>query len=214
MIELVNLTKRYANNKIIFSNRNISIENNEFVSIVGPSGIGKSTLLNIIGLLDDEFEGKYIFNGKRIDTFHDRRKSKIRNEQFGFIFQSYNLLDDLNVYENILLPIMYSKEKLSQKLREHIDFLMNHLQIQNLFGVEVRNLSGGEKQRIAIARALLFSPEFILADEPTGNLDNENETIVLGLFEQLKKDGKTIILVTHNQRAAEYADRIIDLGKG
>jgi putative ABC transport system ATP-binding protein len=123
------------------------------------------------------------------------------------------LLEDLNVYENIILPIVYSNKKISLELKKHLEYLSNLLGIKDIMKMEARFLSGGEKQRVAIARALLFSPKYILADEPTGNLDNSNESIVLKLFKQLKSEGKTVILVTHSQRAAQFADRVIDLGK-
>lgn len=213
MIHLEDITKQYRKDKVIINNKSFVIQNNEFVSIVGPSGIGKSTLLNIMGLLDDDYSGRYFLNGQRVDDLSDKKKSKIRNEQFGFIFQSYNLLENLNVYENIILPIMYSNKKISLELKEHVEHLSNLLNISDIMSMETRFLSGGEKQRVAIARALLFSPEYILADEPTGNLDHDNESIVLQLFKQLKCEGKTIILVTHSQRAVQFADRVIDLGK-
>nr|WP_297938899.1 ABC transporter ATP-binding protein [uncultured Lachnoclostridium sp.] len=213
MIDLIDITKQYREDKVIIKDRSFSVQDNEFISVVGPSGIGKSTLLNIVGLLDSDYSGKYFLNERCMDNLSDRKKSKIRNEQFGFIFQSYNLLEDLNVYENIILPIVYSNKKMSLEFKEHLEHLSDLLSIKDIMKMETRFLSGGEKQRVAIARALLFSPEYILADEPTGNLDSCNESIVLELFKQLKSEGKTIILVTHSQRAAQFADRVIDLGK-
>ena len=213
MIDLIDITKQYREDKVIIKDRSFSVQDNEFISVVGPSGIGKSTLLNIVGLLDSDYSGKYFLNERCMDNLSDRKKSKIRNEQFGFIFQSYNLLEDLNVYENIILPIVYSNKKMSLEFKEHLEHLSDLLSIKDIMKMETRFLSGVEKQRVAIARALLFSPEYILADEPTGNLDSCNESIVLELFKQLKSEGKTIILVTHSQRAAQFADRVIDLGK-
>ncbi|WP_320018494.1 ABC transporter ATP-binding protein [Labilibaculum manganireducens] len=192
---------------------NLHIETGEFAAIMGPSGCGKSTLLNIIGLLDNPSTGSYTFNQVEISDKSEKQRTKFRKGNIGFIFQSFNLIDELNVFENVELPLLYMgvpsaqrKEKVVQVLeRMNIDHRAKHFPQQ---------LSGGQQQRVAIARAVVSNPKLILADEPTGNLDSTNGTEVMQLLEELHKEGTTIVMVTHSQSDAEYADRVINLFDG
>lgn len=214
MIELKQIVKTYEHNLNVLNNISLKIEIGEYLEIIGKSGSGKSTFLNIIGLLDTNFSGELIYNSCNIKKMNDMQISRIRNEMIGFVFQSYNLLSELTVYENIILPLIYSKYKLTYKLKQQIKTLVNELQINELMEKRIKFLSGGEKQRVAIARALCLSPPIILADEPTGNLDPLNSEIVYDTFRKLSHNGKTIILVTHDQKLDVGAHRILTLQEG
>ncbi len=189
------------------------VSKGEFVAIMGPSGCGKSTLLNILGLLDNPTEGSYYLNGTDVARFTEENRTSLRKGVIGFVFQSFNLIDDLNVYENIELPLLYmgiSKKERKQRVEE----AMQRMDITHRSKHFPQQLSGGQQQRVAIARAVVAAPEIILADEPTGNLDSKNGIEVMELLRRLNDEGTTIVMVTHSQRDASYADRIVNLFDG
>ena len=207
-IVLENIRKSYGS-RIIFDHFTHTFREGEFSMISAPSGMGKSTLLHLIGLLDPSFEGTYHLNGIPVSSMNDTQKSMLRSRCFGFIFQNYNLLPQLNVMDNILLPTLYSQKNLSYKKR--CLELAEMLSIEKILDQEVFSLSGGEQQRTAIARALILDPRFILADEPTGSLDPSNTEAVLACFRQLKDLKKTVIMVTHDHSVLHYADSVVSL---
>lgn len=192
---------------------NLEVKEGEFVAIMGPSGCGKSTLLNILGLLDTPTEGTYILNGKDVSKLTENERTDLRKGVIGFVFQSFNLIDELNVYENIELPLIYMGIPSKQR-KERVEAVMDRMAITHRKKHFPSQLSGGQQQRVAIARAVLPDPKIILADEPTGNLDSKNGKEVLDLLCDLHKRGTTIIMVTHSQHDASYADRIINLYDG
>lgn len=192
---------------------NLEVKEGEFVAIMGPSGCGKSTLLNILGLLDTPTEGTYILNGKDVSKLTENERTDLRKGVIGFVFQSFNLIDELDVYENIELPLLYMGISSKQR-KERVEAVMDRMAITHRKKHFPSQLSGGQQQRVAIARAVLPNPKIILADEPTGNLDSKNGKEVLDLLCDLHKRGTTIIMVTHSQHDASYADRIINLYDG
>lgn len=192
---------------------NLEVKEGEFVAIMGPSGCGKSTLLNILGLLDTPTEGTYILNGKDVSKLTENERTDLRKGVIGFVFQSFNLIDELNVYENIELPLIYMGIPSKQR-KERVEAVMDRMAITHRKKHFPSQLSGGQQQRVAIVRAVLPNPKIILADEPTGNLDSKNGKEVLDLLCDLHKRGTTIIMVTHSQHDASYADRIINLYDG
>lgn len=212
VIELSGIEKIYRTDKIetkALENVNISIEKGEFVSIMGPSGCGKSTLLNIIGLLDIPTSGTVKIDGHTASSFSDSRLSHFRNEKIGFVFQSFHLINSLNVIDNVELPLLYRKMKAGERTRIAREAL-ERVGLRHRIYHTPSQLSGGQCQRVAIARAIAGNPEIILADEPTGNLDSKMGAEVMELLHQLnKEDGRTIVMVTHNQEQAEMTDRII-----
>lgn len=214
MIELKNVTKKFSKDKVVLKDISMQIRKGEYVEIIGKSGSGKSTFLNLLGLLDMDFEGDFFVDGIDVSKLSDMKISRIRNKKIGFIFQSYNLIPRMTSYENIMLPLIYSAEKPDQKFKNHMDKLVKDLQITELLNKRIEYLSGGEKQRIAIARAMCLSPEIILADEPTGNLDSVNSSIVFDTLLNLNKRGTTIVLVTHNCYVDVGADRKLTLEGG
>lgn len=185
---------------------NLEVKEGEFVAIMGPSGCGKSTLLNILGLLDTPTEGTYILNGKDVSKLTENERTDLRKGVIGFVFQSFNLIDELNVYENIELPLIYMGIPSKQR-KERVEAVMDRMAITHRKKHFPSQLSGGQQQRVAIARAVLPNPKIILADEPTGNLDSKNGKEVLDLLCDLHKRGTTIIMVTHSQHDASYADK-------
>jgi putative ABC transport system ATP-binding protein len=185
----------------------------EFVAIMGPSGCGKSTLLNIIGLLDNPTSGEYVFNNKEVSKFRENQRTDLRKGNIGFIFQSFNLIDELTVAENVELPLVYLKMKASERKRM-VNEVLERLKIGHRRKHFPQQLSGGQQQRVAIARAVIAKPKLILADEPTGNLDSANGIEVMNMLRELNKEGTTIVMVTHNMRDAEFTHRIINLFDG
>jgi putative ABC transport system ATP-binding protein len=194
-------------------NVDLHVEKSEFVAIMGPSGCGKSTLLNIIGLLDNPTEGLYAFDGTEVSKLKEKNRTDYRKGNIGFIFQSFNLIDELNVYDNVELPLLYLKMNSSERAKKVNDVLMR-MKIGHRAKHFPQQLSGGQQQRVAIARAVIANPSLILADEPTGNLDSKNGIEVMNLLSELNQEGSTIVMVTHSNRDAGYAHRIINLLDG
>jgi putative ABC transport system ATP-binding protein len=192
---------------------NFQVAKGEFVAIMGPSGCGKSTLLNIIGLLDNPSEGEYLFDGLDVSKFRESQRTSLRKGNIGFIFQSFNLIDELNVYENVELPLLYLKVGVAVRKRK-VEAVLERMKIGHRRKHFPQQLSGGQQQRVAIARAVIANPKLILADEPTGNLDSKNGLEVMNLLTELNNEGATIVMVTHNQHDAEYAHRIVNLFDG
>ena len=191
----------------------LHVKKSEFVAIMGPSGCGKSTLLNIIGLLDNPTEGLYAFNGTEVSKLKEKNRTDFRKGNIGFIFQSFNLIDELNVYDNVELPLLYLKMKSSERAKK-VDAVLKRMKIGHRAKHFPQQLSGGQQQRVAIARAVIANPSLILADEPTGNLDSKNGIEVMNLLSELNQEGSTIIMVTHSNRDAGYAHRVINLLDG
>ncbi len=192
---------------------NLEVKSGEFVAIMGPSGCGKSTLLNILGLLDNPTDGKYFFLENEVSKFSERQRAKLRKENIGFVFQNFNLIDELTVFENIELPLIYLGYS-AAKRKERVEAVMEKMQIVHRKKHFPLQLSGGQQQRVAVARAVVAEPKLILADEPTGNLDSSHGEEVMNLIENLNQTGTTVIIVTHSQRDAEYAQRIVQLFDG
>lgn len=195
------------------NNVNIEVNEGEFVAIMGPSGCGKSTLLNILGLLDNPTEGEYYLNGTEVSKYTEAQRTSLRKGVIGFVFQSFNLIDELNVYENIELPLLYMGVPASER-KQRIEQAMERMAISHRAKHFLQQLSGGQQQRVAIARAVVANPKLILADEPTGNLDSKNGKEVMDLLKELNKEGTTIVMVTHSQHDAGFADRVINLFDG
>lgn len=214
LIKTDNLKKSYINDDIateVLFGLSFTINQGEFVAIMGPSGSGKSTLMHILGFLDVLTEGTYLFKGKNVSSLNDDELAQIRNEEVGFVFQAFNLLPKTSVYDNVRLPLLYSRKKNHDQLvKEAIKAVGLTPRLNNFSN----QLSGGEKQRVAIARALVTQPSLIFADEPTGNLDSKSGQVVMEILEKLNDQGHTIILVTHEQDTAKHAERIIQLRDG
>ena len=216
MIRLKNIKKVFRTEEVetwALREVNLEVKAGEFVAIMGPSGCGKSTLLNILGLLDNPTEGSYILNGKDVSTLRENDRTDIRKGVIGFVFQSFNLIDELNVYENIELPLLYMGVPAKER-KQRIEAAMDRMAISHRRKHFPSQLSGGQQQRVAIARAVLSNPKIILADEPTGNLDSKNGKEVMNLLSELHQEGTTVIMVTHSQHDASYADRIVRLYDG
>jgi putative ABC transport system ATP-binding protein len=216
MIKTINLTKIFRSEMVettALSNINFEVNNGEFVAIMGPSGCGKSTLLNILGMLDDMDEGHYYFEGTEVSGFNEKQKTNLRKGNIGFIFQSFNLIDELNIYENVELPLLALNVQQSVR-KKRVEDILDRMKIGHRRNHFPRQLSGGQQQRAAIARALITSPKLILADEPTGNLDSANGEQVMQLLEEMNSEGTTIIMVTHSVNHAERAHRIVNLFDG
>lgn len=191
----------------------LEIKRGEFVAIMGPSGCGKSTLLNILGTLDSPTSGRYLFDGKEVDRMSESQLTSFRKGNIGFVFQSFNLIDELTVYENVELPLVYLKSKSAERKKKVMEVL-ERMSIAHRAGHFPQQLSGGQQQRVAIARAVVTECPLILADEPTGNLDSTNGIEVMELLRELNKQGTTIVMVTHSERDATYAHRVIHLLDG
>lgn len=216
MIRTVKITKIFRTELVettALHEVNFEVQEGEFVAIMGPSGCGKSTLLNILGLLDHSNSGEYYFDGTEVSSFTERQRTLLRKGNIGFVFQSFNLIDDLNVFENVELPLIALNIPRSER-RKNVDEMLGRMQIGHRKDHFPRQLSGGQQQRVAVARALITNPKLILADEPTGNLDSHNGEQVMKLLEQLNADGTTIIMVTHSLSHAERAHRIVNLFDG
>lgn len=216
LIELKNIIKNYDNGGVItkvLRNINLSVDEGEFVAIMGPSGSGKSTLMHTIGFLDKPTGGEYLFDGQNTEGFNDDELARIRNDRIGFVFQSFNLLPRTSVLDNVILPLMYSgtnqvhHESRAKKALEAVGLGERLRYMSN-------QISGGQKQRVAIARALVCDPKVIFADEPTGNLDSKSGATVMNILERLNKEGRTIILVTHDKQVALHANRIVTIRDG
>ena len=191
----------------------LEVKKGEFVAVMGPSGCGKSTLLNILGLLDVPNGGEYILDGTDVASLSEKQRNVLRRGTLGFIFQSFNLIDELTVEENIELPLLYMKVPATERKRRITD-AMARMAITHRSKHFPSQLSGGQQQRVAIARAVVMQPKIILADEPTGNLDSKNGLEVMGLLRELHREGTTIVMVTHSARDAAYSDRIVNLFDG
>lgn len=216
MIKTENLQKVFRTDEVetwALNNVSIEVRQGEFVAIMGPSGCGKSTLLNILGLLDNPTGGTYSLNGVEVSKYTELQRTNIRKGVIGFVFQSFNLIDELNVYENIELPLLYMGVPASER-KKKVEEAMRRMDISHRAKHFPQQLSGGQQQRVAIARAVVAGPKLILADEPTGNLDSKNGKEVMTLLSELHKDGTTIVMVTHSKHDAGYADRIINLFDG
>jgi putative ABC transport system ATP-binding protein len=216
MIEVKDLKKEYSEEETptrALRGVTFSIEKGEFVSVMGPSGSGKSTLLHILSFLDRPTGGSYKFQGKSIDDMTDQELAKVRNKDMGFVFQSFNLLSRLTVYDNVEIPLLYSD--ISPKKRATlVEEAVKSVGLEEKLYIEAGKLSGGQKQRVAIARALVVDPNVIFADEPTGNLDSESGLQVMEILESLNDKGRTVVLVTHETQTAEFANRIIRIKDG
>ena len=191
----------------------LHVKKSEFVAVMGPSGCGKSTLLNILGLLDNPTEGEYVFNSTNVSNLKEKKRTQFRKGNIGFIFQSFNLIDELSVYDNVELPLLYLKMKASER-RERVESVLKRMKIGHRTKHFPQQLSGGQQQRVAIARAVVANPKLILADEPTGNLDSKNGIEVMNLLSELNQEGATIVMVTHSERDAGFAHRTINMLDG
>ena len=216
MIKTNNLTKIYRTDEVetvALNNVNVEVAKGEFVAIMGPSGCGKSTLLNVIGLLDNPTGGEYHFNAQEVSKYTERMRTNLRKFNIGFIFQSFNLIDELTVYENVELPLLYIKMSSAER-KKRVNEILDRMKIAHRAKHFPQQLSGGQQQRVAVARAVVTKPKLILADEPTGNLDSANGEEVMDMLTQLNEEETTIIMVTHSPSFAEYAHRIIQLFDG
>lgn len=216
MIKTSALTKVFRTEEVettALDKVNLHVKEGEYVAVMGPSGCGKSTLLNILGLLDNPTSGSYIFNGTEVANLKERDRTIFRKGNIGFVFQSFNLIDELNVYENVELPLIYLKMKTAER-KQRVEEVLERMKISHRAKHFPQQLSGGQQQRVAIARAVVANPKLILADEPTGNLDSKNGIEVINLLSELNKEGTTIIMVTHNDRDAGYAHRVVNLFDG
>lgn len=216
LIKTVGLKKYYYTDEIettALAGVNLTVKEGEFVAIMGPSGCGKSTLLNIIGLLDNPSEGEFHFTDQEISQYNERKRADLRKANIGFVFQSFNLIDELTVFENIELPLIYLKYSASER-KKRVEEVMEQMKIMHRRNHFPQQLSGGQQQRVAISRAVVAKPKLILADEPTGNLDSANGQEVMSLLTDLNESGTTVIMVTHSPIDAEYAHRVIHLFDG
>ena len=216
MIKVSNLEKIYRTEEIetvALNNITFAINKAEFIAMMGHSGCGKSTLLNIIGMLDDMDNGSYLFNGVEVAKYNERKRAELRKLNIGFVFQSFNLIDELTVFENVELPLIYTGVSSSERKRI-VDEVLDKIQIAHRRNHYPQQLSGGQQQRVAVARAVVNKPKLILADEPTGNLDSRNGNEVMQLLTDLNEQGTTIIMVTHSEHDARFTHRIINMLDG
>ncbi|MCD8237061.1 MAG: ABC transporter ATP-binding protein [Prevotellaceae bacterium] len=216
MIRIENLTKIFRTTEVetvALNNVSLEVKDHEFVAIMGPSGCGKSTLLNILGLLDNPTDGTYYLDDKEVGKLKEKDRTVVRKGNIGFVFQSFNLIDELNVEENVELPLTYLNVPAAER-KTRVQDILRRMNISHRAKHYPQQLSGGQQQRVAIARAVISNPKLILADEPTGNLDSKNGLEVMNLLSQLNKEGTTIVMVTHSQRDAGFAGRIINLFDG
>jgi putative ABC transport system ATP-binding protein len=210
---LTKIFKTFGAETVALKSVNFRVQRGDFIAVMGPSGCGKTTLLNLLGLIDDPTDGKYSFFGQDVYSMNEKQKTELRKRNVGFVFQNFNLIDDLTVYENIELPLIYlgwKKKKRTERVEEIIkDMKISHR--KDLFPVQ---LSGGQQQRVAVARAVVAKPPLILADEPTGNLDSMHGEEVMNILGTLNKEGTTIVMVTHSQSDAAYSRKIVHLFDG
>lgn len=216
MINIKDLDKIYRTEEIetlALSKIKLHVKKGEFLAVMGPSGCGKSTLLNIIGLLDDIDGGTYLFNNTDVSHFNERKRAELRKHNIGFVFQSFNLIDELTVYENVELPLIYTKVPKAER-KKMVEAVLEKVQIMHRRNHFPQQLSGGQQQRVAVARAVVTNPKVILADEPTGNLDSTNGNEVMNMLTELNESGTTIVMVTHSEHDAKFADRIVRMLDG
>ncbi len=216
MIKFQDVIKDYQTGKVSFralNGVNLNISKGDYVGLVGPSGSGKSTLMNLIGCLDVPTSGKYYLEGNDVATFNNNRLADLRNTKIGFVFQAFNLLPYATAFENIEVPLIFSKTKGAAR-KKRINELLELVGLSDKSNNKPTEMSGGEMQRVAIARALANEPELILADEPTGNLDSKSGEAIVNIFDKLSKDGKTIMIITHDTNVAKHANRIIYIKDG
>lgn len=216
MIQIQNLKKSFRTEEVetlALNKVNLNVEDGEYVGIMGPSGCGKSTLLNIIGMLDNPTEGSYQFAGHEVAGLKESQRTQLRKGNLGFVFQSFNLIDELTVFENVELPLIYLKENKTSR-REKVMKVLERMKIAHRERHFPHQLSGGQQQRVAIARAVVTNPKLILADEPTGNLDSKNGLEVMNLLTELNQEGTTIMMVTHSDHDSHFAHRIVNLFDG
>jgi putative ABC transport system ATP-binding protein len=216
MIKIQDLKKSFRTEEVetlALNKVTLKVEEGEFVAVMGPSGCGKSTLLNIIGMLDNPTEGSYLFAGHEVSGLRESQRTKLRKGNLGFVFQSFNLIDELTVYENVELPLIYLKMNKSER-RQKVKAVLERMKIAHREKHFPQQLSGGQQQRVAISRAVITNPKLILADEPTGNLDSKNGLEVMNLLTELNQEGTTIVMVTHSDHDSHFAHRIINLFDG
>jgi putative ABC transport system ATP-binding protein len=216
MIKINGLEKIYRTEEVetvALNKLSFEVKSGEFVAVMGPSGCGKSTLLNILGLLDDPDAGSFLFNGIEVSKFNERKRAELRKRNIGFVFQSFNLIDELTVFENVELPLIYLGMKSADR-KQRVETILDKVQIMHRRNHYPQQLSGGQQQRVAVARAVVNNPKLILADEPTGNLDSSNGNEVMQMLSDLNETGTTIIMVTHSEHDARYSHRIIRMLDG
>jgi putative ABC transport system ATP-binding protein len=216
MIRTHGLKRTYTTDEVettALNNVNVEIKEGEYVAIMGPSGCGKSTLLNILGLLDNPSDGEYYFLDQEVSKFTERQRANMRKSNIGFVFQSFNLIDELTVYENVELPLFYLGVATAER-EKRVNEVLEHMKVMHRKNHFPQQLSGGQQQRVAVARAIVAKPKLIFADEPTGNLDSAHGNEVMKLLTELNETGTTIVMVTHSTHDAEYSHRIINLFDG
>ena len=216
MLKVENLKKSFFTEEvetIALGGVSFEVKEGEFVAVMGPSGCGKSTLLNILGLLDNPTSGSYQLLGNEVGRLREKERTQFRKGNLGFVFQSFNLIDEMTVFENVELPLVYMGVKASERKRR-VNEILDRMNISHRAGHFPQQLSGGQQQRVAIARAVVSNPKLVLADEPTGNLDSKNGQEVMALLQELNREGTTIIMVTHSQHDAQFASRTICLFDG
>lgn len=216
MIQIENISKVFRTSEVetvALNHVNLNVKEGEFVAIMGPSGCGKSTLLNILGLLDNPTEGSYKLLGEEVAGLKEKERTRVRKGKLGFVFQSFNLIDELTVFENVELPLLYAGVSVKERVRK-VDAALERMQIAHRSEHYPQQLSGGQQQRVAIARAIVTNPHIILADEPTGNLDSVNGNEVMNLLTELNREGATVVMVTHSEENAHMANRLIRMIDG
>ena len=217
LIELKDITKAFLTEEIetrAINKVNITINQGEYLSLSGQSGCGKSTLLSLLGLLDSPTSGSYQLNNVDVSALTRDQRAKIRSEQIGFVFQSFNLISDLTIFENVMLPLTYQSGLSKQVITDKVNNVLEKVEMSHRKDHYPSQLSGGQQQRVAVARALVNDPAIILADEPTGNLDSKNGDEVMAMLRELNKEGTTVIMVTHSEKEGNYADRLVRLLDG
>jgi len=216
MIKITNLSRVFRTQDLettALSDINLTVKEGEFVAIMGPSGCGKSTLLSILGMLDSPTNGSFDFAGNNIAHYSEKQLAQLRKASIGFVFQNFNLIDELTVFENVELPLQYQKVSKTER-KQRVDDILKRFAIDHRADHLPQQLSGGQQQRVAVARALIGKPKLILADEPTGNLDSKNGDEVMTMLRELNQEGTTVIIVTHSEKEAKYADRLVRLFDG